>query len=156
MTDTLAIPVTPLAQESLAVLVTSLAGRLNRGATGYYQREFGLAMSDFRVLLSLVGTEGLNVGELAHQAEVDKAAASRSLTQLEQRGLVRRAPLARSRGRAAIAGLTPEGQALAQRVRVAARLREERLLSTFTAQDRRLAASLLHRLIDAVPAMNRE
>ena len=40
--EQLAAPIAPLAEEYIAVLVLSLAGRLNRGASGFYLRHFDI------------------------------------------------------------------------------------------------------------------
>ena len=148
-------PVTPLARDSLAFLVMSLAGRLSRGASSYYQSRFDIGMAEFRILMALGISAGLNVGEVALAADVDKAAASRGLKWLQQRGLVQMAQTV-TRGRAAIVNLTPEGQAFQKEIRKAARRREKRFVATLSPEERQQAEHLIHRLIGNVPAMNRD
>jgi DNA-binding MarR family transcriptional regulator len=148
-------PVTPLARDSLAFLVMSLAGRLNRGASSYYQRHFEIGTAEFRILMSLGLSKGLNVGEVATAADVDKAAASRSLKWLQQRGLVQMEQTT-SRGRAAIVHLTTDGQAFEKELRKAARRREKRFVATLSPEEIALAESLIHKLIGNVPAMNKD
>jgi len=144
-----------LADESFGILVAALSGRLNRRAGNFYQRRYGFGMAEFRVLLTLCLVDGVNVGEVAQAADMDKAAASRSLRLLQERGYVamQQTP---TRGRAAIARLTREGEVLARDVRQVARQRNERLLSVLSAEERVLAETLVRRLIDGVEHMNKE
>lgn len=151
----LGAPVAPLAQEYLAVLVMSLANRLNRGASNFYARQFDIAMADFRIVLALGLAKGLNIGELAAAADVDKAAASRSLRVLEQRGIVEIEQTA-TRGRAAIVHLTQAGLAFERELKKSARLRERRLVASLSTDERAQAAALVQKLIDGVPNMNKD
>lgn len=154
-TSDLAAPIAPLAEEYLAVLVLSLAGRLNRGAAGYYLRQFDIGMTDFRIVMALGLVKGLNVGEVAAAADVDKAAASRSLKFLQTRGLVELEPTD-TRGRAAIVHLTDEGHAFERELRKAARRRDKRLLAGLDQDERVQAVALIRKLIAGVPNMNKE
>jgi DNA-binding MarR family transcriptional regulator len=151
----LAAPVTPLALDSVAVLVTSLATRLNRGATGYYQHHFAIGMAEFRIVMALGLAKGLNIGEVAMSAEVDKAAASRALRNLQRRGLVQLEQTV-SRGRAAIVHLTPEGQVLESAIRKAAHRREKKLTAVLSPKELELTMVVLHKLIGGVHDMNKE
>jgi len=150
-----AAPIAPLAEEYLAVLVLSLAGRLNRGAASYYLSRFDIGMTDFRIVMALGLVKGLNVGEVAAAADADKAAASRSLKFLQGRGLVELEQTA-TRGRAAIVHLTEEGRAFERELRKAARRRDKRLRDALTQAEQAQAVDLLRRLIAGVPNMNRE
>lgn len=150
-----AAPLTPLARDSLAFLVTSLAARLNRGAAPYYLRHFALGIADFRVVMALGRTRGPNVGEIALAADVDKAVASRSLKLLQARGLVDIEQTS-TRGRAAIVRLTASGAAFERDVRRAARRREQRFQASLTPAERESVAALIRKLVDNVPAMNQD
>jgi len=138
-----------LAQEQIAVLVSILGARFSRGATAYYRSSWDISTVEWRLLLTLLRTDSLNVGELSDAADVDKAAASRSLTLLQERKLVS-VEQTRSRGRAAIAKLTPEGRKLASKLAQASREREARLLRDFSATERACLNDLLLRLSRAL------
>lgn len=144
-----------LADESFGILVAALAGRLNRGAGNFYQQRYGFGMAEFRILLTLCLSDGLNVGEVAQAADIDKAATSRSLRVLQERGYVAKQQTL-TRGRAAIARLTREGEVLARDVRQVARQRNERLLSVLTLEERAQAETIVRKLIDGVEYMNKE
>lgn len=148
-------PLPALADKYLAVLVVTLAGRLNRGATGFYLRHFGITMADYRIVLALGLAKGLNVGEVAIAADVDKAAASRSLRLLGERGLVDLEQTS-GRGRAAIVHLTEAGRSFERALKKAARQREARLVAPLDADERVQAAALVRKLIDGVAGMNKD
>jgi len=151
----LAAPIPRLAQDYLAVLVMTLAGRLSRGASNYYLRHFDIGMTEFRIVLAVGMAKGLNIGEVAMAADVDKASASRSLRLLQGRGIVELEQTS-TRGRAAIVHLTPEGKAFERDVKKAARRRDRRLLAALSVQERTLAFELIEKLIDSVPDMNKD
>ena len=150
-----AAPIGALAQEYLAVRVLSLASRLNRGAAHYYLHHFDIGMTEFRIILAIGLEKGLNVGELAAASDVDKAAASRSLRLLEDRGIVE-LEQTRTRGRPAIVHLSSAGIALERELRKAARRREKRLTAALSVDERAQAMALITRLIAGVPNMNQE
>ena len=151
----LAAPLAPLADEYIAVLIMTLAGRLNRGASHYYLKHFDISMADYRIVLALGLTKGLNISAVATAADIDKAAASRSLRALEKRGVVELEQTA-TRGRAAIVHLTEQGRQLESRIKKSSRLREGRFVSMLTGDERDQATALLKKLIAGVPHMNKD
>jgi DNA-binding MarR family transcriptional regulator len=134
-----------LGQEHIAVLLSSVGTRLNRGATAYYRAAWNLSMVEWRLLIVLRNTEFLNVGELSEAADLDKAAVSRSLALLEERKLVS-VEQTRTRGRAAIAKLTDEGRKLSEKLLNVSRQREALLFKHFTPADKERLNVLLHQL----------
>jgi DNA-binding MarR family transcriptional regulator len=134
-----------LAREHLAVLVSTIGMRLNRGATSYYRSVWNIGVVEWRLIMTLNSISSLNVSELSDAADIDKAAASRSLAILEERGLVS-VEQTRSRGRAAIAKLTTEGRKLAIKLTEVSRERDARLFRDFTSSDKERLRDLLHQL----------
>jgi DNA-binding MarR family transcriptional regulator len=134
-----------LGQEHIAVLLSSVGTRLNRGATAYYRTAWNLSMVDWRLLIVLRDTEFLNVGELSEAADLDKAAVSRSLALLEERKLIS-VEQTRTRGRAAIAKLTAEGRKLSEKLLRVSLEREALLFKYFTPADKQRLNVLLHQL----------
>jgi DNA-binding MarR family transcriptional regulator len=131
------------------VLLSNIGGRLHRGATAYYRGAWNLGMSEWRLLVVLNRTEALNVGELSEAADLDKAAVSRSLVVLEERKLIS-VQQTRTRGRAAIAKLTPEGRKLSEKLLQVSRQREARLFKNFTRVDKERLYLLLGQLTQAL------
>jgi DNA-binding MarR family transcriptional regulator len=134
-----------LSEEHITVLMVGIGLRLNRGAAAYYRAAFDLGMTEWRLLLVLDRTKALNVGELSAAVDLDKAAVSRSLALLEQRGLIA-VEQTRTRGRAAFAGLTAEGARLCTRLRKISRQRQDRLLADFSGAEIDQLRGLLQRL----------
>jgi DNA-binding MarR family transcriptional regulator len=141
-----------LADEFIAVLITTVAARLNRGSTNFYRTRWDIGMLEWRVLLVLQRTKALNVRGLAGAAGLDKAAVSRTLTVLEDRGLVSVEQM-QSRGRAAIASLTPKGEALCANILRASRDRQEQLFQVFPKADAEALSTMLRQLSLALHAV---
>ena len=139
----------------LAAYVMGIANRLTNGASAYYRRQFGLGMSEWRAMMAIGGARESIVREVAEMADLDHAAASKSVRLLETRGLVSIEQTSR-RGRAAIVRLTPEGAEVHKKLREAARRRQRRLVSAFTAEELEQLWSLLRRLKAQVAHMNAE
>jgi DNA-binding MarR family transcriptional regulator len=112
-------------------------------------------MTEWRLLLVLNKTKSLNVGELSNAADLDKAAVSRSLSLLEKRNLVV-IEQTRTRGRAAIARLTPEGLNLCGDLLRVSHERHARLFQDFSKKEEEQLKQLLRRLACALDEVNWE
>ena len=135
-----------LAQQHITVLLVGIGLRFTRSASAYYRAAFDLGMAEWRLLIVLRSTEALNVGELSAAADLDKAAVSRSLVLLEERKLIS-VTQTRTRGRAAIAKLTPEGKKLSARLMEVSLQRQAQLFKNFTNADKeRLACAAVSTL----------
>lgn len=142
-------PVPALAEEHLGWLITSLATRLSRGASHYYQQHHGLGSTEYRLVLAL-GQEGsCSAIRAAAAADVDKAAASRSLQVLLREHLVE----AVRHGREMEVRLSPAGRKLLSTLRTATRRRDARLTRGMTEAEVATLRSTLRRLIDNLPHM---
>jgi DNA-binding MarR family transcriptional regulator len=139
----------------LAAYIMGVANRLANGASNHYRKRFGLGMTEWRTVMAIGASRHRIVREVAEMADLDYAAASKSLKLLQSRGLVEIEPTQR-RGRAAIASLTPEGLALYRQLRDSARRRHRRLLAAFTPEEVAQLWSLLRRVEAQVPHMNAE
>lgn len=137
----------------LAAYIMGVANRLANGASNHYRKHFNLGMSEWRAVMAIGTSSHRIVREVAEMADLDYAAASKSLKVLQQRGWVEIEQTQR-RGRAAIASLTPEGLALYRQLRDSARRRQKRLLAAFTPAEIETLWALLRRVEQAVPQMN--
>ena len=135
-----------LAQQHITVLLVSIGLRLNRGASTYYRAAFDLGMAEWRLLLveSGLGRESGGEGYVGF-AQALFLAGSRSLVLLEERKLVS-VVQTRTRGRAAIAKLTPEGKKLSARLMQVSLQRQARLFKNFTKADKERLNALLAQL----------
>lgn len=137
----------------IAAYIMGVANRLANGASNHYRSRYDIGMSEWRALMAIGTSSHRIVREVAEMADLDYAAASKSLKWLAERGLVHIEQTQR-RGRAAIASLTPEGLALYRRLRDSARRRQQRLLAGFSPEEVATLWSLLQRIEAAVPHMN--
>ena len=137
----------------LAAFVMGVANRLSNGASNHYRRHFNLGMSEWRAMMAIGSASESIVRQVAEMADLDHAAASKSVRLLQQRGLVSVEQTTR-RGRAAIVRLTPEGAETYKQLRSAALRRQRRLVEAFTAEELDTLWSLLRKLRDQVPHMN--
>ena len=96
------------ANRYIAAYIMGVANRLASGASSYYRKHFDLGMTEWRALMAIGTSTHRIVREVAEMADLDYAAASKSLKVLQQRGLVA-IEQTQSRGRAAIASLRRRG-----------------------------------------------
>jgi DNA-binding MarR family transcriptional regulator len=139
----------------IAAYIMGVANRLANGASLYYRKHFDLGMTEWRALMAIGTSTHRIVREVAEMADLDYAAASKTLRALQQRGLVE-VQQTQTRGRAAIASLTPRGLEVWRGMRAAAKARQRRLLAAFTREEVETLWSLLRRVEAQVPAMNAE
>lgn len=137
----------------LAAYIMGVANRLANAASQYYRSRFDIGMSEWRAMMAIGTSRDRIMREVADMADLDYAAASKSLKLLQSRGYVLIEPTQR-RGRAAIVSLTPEGLAVWQQLRRSALRRHERLLEPFTPEEVEQLWSLLKRVEAQVGYMN--
>ena len=118
----------------LPFLFSTIATALSIGSADFYMRTFGIGVTEWRVLSVLAAEPALGASVVGRRANLDKAAVSRSLKLLEDRGYVATTDdLSDARRR--LSGLTVAGQALYGRVLTAARSREENLVEGLSSQE---------------------
>jgi DNA-binding MarR family transcriptional regulator len=145
--------VEPTVNRYLAAYIMGVANRLANGASNYYRSNFNLGMSEWRAMMAIGPGDEIIVRQVAEKADLDYAAASKSVRVLEQRGLVT-VEQTSTRGRAAIVRLTPQGTETYRKLRDSARRRQQRLLSDFTPEEVEVLWALLRRVEQQVPHMN--
>ncbi|MBL0422970.1 MarR family transcriptional regulator [Ramlibacter sp. AW1] len=133
--------------EHVPTLASILANRLRRVASRYYLRQFDMGIVEWRVVLCLGANPGITAIEISHITDINKAAISRSMTELERRGWVRIAPK-EGNSRHKLIRLTAEGEALCKRLSAAVAERHRLLVSPLTPEETRMLISLMQRLID--------
>jgi DNA-binding MarR family transcriptional regulator len=139
----------------IAAYIMGVANRLANGASNHYRSRHNLGMAEWRTMMAIGESSHRIVREVAEMADLDYAAASKSLKVLTLQGLVE-VEQTRSRGRAAIAKLTPQGQKVYAELCQSAMARQERLLATFSKAEVAQLWSLLRRIEAQTPFMNQE
>jgi len=132
--------------------ITFIANKLSNSATAYYQRNFGVNVTEWRIMSLLAIEPGIPASRICHVIGFDKGPVSRTLSVLQKRGLVaiRTAP---DDGRTHSISLTAKGRATHDKVIAAALERERRLLSVLKKDEREVLIDLLRRVhgnLDAV------
>jgi DNA-binding MarR family transcriptional regulator len=128
-------------------IITFIANKLSNSATAFYQRNFGVNVTEWRIMSLLAIEPGIPASRICSVIGFDKGPVSRTLAVMKKRGLVaiRSAP---EDGRSHAISLTTKGRATHDEVIVAALERERRLLSCLDAQEREVLIALLRRLHD--------
>jgi DNA-binding MarR family transcriptional regulator len=132
--------------------ITFIANKLSNSATAFYQRNFGVNVTEWRIMSLLAIEPGIPASRICSVIGFDKAPVSRNLSMLEKRGLVaiRTAP---DDGRSHAITLTARGRGVHDKVIAAAFDRERRLLSCLKKDEREVLIDLLRRLHENLGAV---
>ena len=132
--------------------ITFIANKLSNSATAHYQRNFGVSVTEWRIMSLLAIEPGIPASRICSVIGFDKGPVSRNLSVLQKRGLVaiRTAP---DDGRTHAISLTARGRAIHDKVIVAAMERERRLLSCLKKDEREILIDLLRRLHENLGAV---
>src|ERR1700742_630863 len=68
--------------------VTFIANKLSNSATAFYQRHFGVNVTEWRILSLLAIEPGIPASRICHVIGFDKGPVSRTLALMQARGLV--------------------------------------------------------------------
>jgi DNA-binding MarR family transcriptional regulator len=69
-------------------LITFIANKLSRSATVLYQKRFGVNVTEWRILVLLAIELGIPASRICHVIGFDKGPVSRTLSTMQERGLV--------------------------------------------------------------------
>jgi DNA-binding MarR family transcriptional regulator len=101
-----------------------------------HAREFGLNLAEYRIVAVLSQSDALSIREIAEHTHLDKAHATRALTDLIDRGLATRVVDAQDR-RLRVVRLTPAGRSIANATEPFTRERQVRLEGCVSAAELR-------------------
>lgn len=122
-----------------------LSNRISQSIAHLYDRRFGLAMTEWRVMAIVGRYPDLSANEVAQRSAMDKVAVSRAVARLLERGLLSRQIHQNDRRRSMLA-LSAEGMRIYDEVAPLALELEQRLLAGMSAEERTLLFGLLDRL----------
>lgn len=140
---------------SPTVLLQFAAGRFTRSASRIYQKNYGLGATDWRMLVMLTRVPGASVTESAETIGIDKAAVSRALKRLEDRGLVEQ-EIPEADARRKVWRLTTEGKAAHAKILKVALARQHSLLENFSAADIKKFSDYLKRFLENIEKLDAE
>lgn len=127
--------------------ITFIANKLSNSATAFYQRNFGVNVTEWRIMSLLAIEPGIPASRICSVIGFDKGPVSRTLAAMKKRGLIaiRSDP---ADGRSHSIALSAKGRATHDKVIIAALAREQRLLSCLDKQEQETLIVLLRRLHD--------
>ena len=125
--------------------VTFIANKLSNSATAVYQRNFGINVTEWRIMTQLALEPGIPASRICHVIGFNKGPVSRTLAVMQRRGLVTIRTDPRD-GRTHSISLTAKGRGIHDKVIVVALEREKRLLACLKADEREVLIDLLRRL----------
>ena len=125
--------------------ITFIANKLSNSATVLYQRNFGVNVTEWRIMSLLAIEPGIPASRICQVIGFNKGPVSRTLAVMQRRGLIaiRTDP---DDGRTHSISLTARGRATHDKVIVAALDRERRLLSCLNRNEQEVLIDLLRRL----------
>jgi DNA-binding MarR family transcriptional regulator len=126
-------------------LITFIANKLSRSATALYQRRFKVNVTEWRILVLLAIEPGIPASRICHVIGFDKGPVSRTLSVMQERGLVVIKTDPRD-GRTHSISLAPKGREIHDRIMVIALDRERRLLDCLREDEREVLINLLGRV----------
>jgi len=132
--------------------VTFIANKLSNSATVFYQRNFGVNVTEWRIMSLLAIEPGIPASRICHVIGFNKGPVSRTLAVMEKRGLIaiRTAP---DDGRSHAISLTARGRTTHDKVIVAALDRERKLLSCLSKDEQETLIELLRRIHENLGAV---
>jgi DNA-binding MarR family transcriptional regulator len=137
----------PTIKDLLSYRIHQLANALSRGAAARYRREFDVSLMEWRVIALLGDFAPMTLKTLARQAGLDKGLASRVVSGLVGRGLVRRDPGADAREVAL--RLTPAGGEVFEGLMRSAGARDAAFRAALTAEEAACLEGAIAKLVQA-------
>lgn len=125
--------------------ITFIANKLSNSATAFYQKNFAINVTEWRIMSLLAIEPGIPASRICKVIGFNKGPVSRTLAEMEKRGLIaiRTDP---DDGRTHSISLSAKGRATHDKVIVAALDRERRLLSCLDRNEQEALIDLLRRL----------
>ncbi len=133
----------------LTTMMSRAGNALRRSITLPYAEQFGLTVSEWRMLSVLAQATTLPFSELVVLSSTDKALVSRTLRLLEERGLVGLQSEGSTPRKKLICTITPDGQALHDQIMPIARQRQAAVIRMLTREERQILHRSLQKLHEA-------
>ncbi|HRF83122.1 MAG: winged helix-turn-helix transcriptional regulator [Xanthomonadales bacterium] len=122
-----------------------LSNRVSQTIADMYQKRFGLAITEWRVMAVLGRFADLSANEVAERTAMDKVAVSRAVARLLERDLIKREIHSDDRRRSVLT-LSETGYAIYDEIVPMALACEQRLIATLDEQERATLERLMVKL----------
>lgn len=127
--------------------IAVFAKRISTGFAERYGRRFGLSVPDWRVLAHLSQIDAINLGEIPEKVDLDRSQVSRSIAELEEKGLVVKQDEFGDELLAAVS-LTPRGEEIIAELKPLALAYEREVVATLSETDRSSLFRILGHLLN--------
>lgn len=125
--------------------ITFIANKLSRSASAFYQKSFGVNVTEWRIMSLLAIEQGIPASRICNVIGFDKGPVSRTLSVMQKRGLIAIRTDSRD-ARSHSISLTAKGHSTHDAVIVAALAREQQLLSCLRKDEQETLIDLLRRI----------
>jgi DNA-binding MarR family transcriptional regulator len=139
-------------QRYLPFYLIRIANSVSRGASKAYIRHFGVGVIEWRILSFLSIDRNMTAHEICAALEIDKAAASRNLREMERKGYILTTSDPNDTRKRPIQ-LTHKGAELHDRMIKVALYREQHLRAGFSEKELDQLLGLLRRLVANLPVL---
>jgi DNA-binding MarR family transcriptional regulator len=140
-------------ERHVSALIQIIANKLSSGASRLWRKQFGFGTIEYRVIALLAIKPGISPQVISQAIGFDKAAISRSIKNLQERGLVAITPDAK-RTRSLHVTLTDAGYTTHDKIIPLGIERERRFVSCLSKAEVELLLEILARLHKMVPHAN--
>ena len=123
--------------------LTFLAGKVSSSASATYRPKFGVGITDWRIMALLATEPWISAGRVCDVIGLDKAAVSRCVRDMKIADIVE---VKHDHQFRRVIALTRKGLRLHDRIVKLSLAREQQLLSSFSANERRLLLNFLSRM----------
>ena len=145
-----------LLEEFLPFRLSVLSNTVSQGISSAYRKQFGLSVTEWRVVAVLGRFPGLTASDITERTAMDKVAVSRAVNRLLAKKLLERGSHSQDRRRLPLKLAPVEGVALFNEVVPKALDYERRFLSALSAEELDSFKDMLGKLRAAAEALNRD
>jgi DNA-binding MarR family transcriptional regulator len=143
-----------LLEEFLPYRLSLLSNTVSEGISETYRKQYGLSVTEWRVVAILGRFPGLTASEVMDRGAMDKVPVSRAVNKLQEKNLVDRSPHSEDRRRLPLE-LTRAGKKMFREIVPKALAYENTLLSALSASDQKTLNRIIASLQGAADQLNR-
>lgn len=135
-------------------LLTATANKLSSGASRVYREKFNIGITDWRILAMLAVEPNITAARICNVIGLNKAATSRTLLNLRNRGYVQESKSQSTDKRSTVIHLTESGKMIHDEIMKVALVREQKLLEAFSESEAEQLVEYFQRLHRQVEKVN--
>jgi DNA-binding MarR family transcriptional regulator len=143
-----------LLEKFLPYRLSLLSNTVSEGISDTYRKQYGLSVTEWRVVAILGRFPGLTASEVMERGAMDKVPVSRAVNKLQEKNLVDRNPHSEDRRRLPLE-LTMSGKKMYRDIVPKALAYENTLLSALSASDQKTLNRIITSLQGASDRLNR-